>query len=68
MNWIRLLIRNSLLTFQALEITRSEAFTLLICLDVTTFVLLSVFTLMEKICLKNLGKTTAQECKKATSG
>ena len=48
--------------------TGSEPFSLLICFNATKFVWLSVFTLIETICLKNLLKITARECKKPTSG
>ena len=48
--------------------TGSEPFSLLICFNATKFVWLSVFTLIETICLKNLFKITARECKKPTSG
>ena len=43
--------------------TGSEPFSLLICLDATKFVLLSVFTLIETICLR-----IGSKCKKCTSG
>ena len=39
-----------------------------ICLDATTFVFKSVITVIETICLKICPRTTAQECKKSTSG
>ena len=48
--------------------TGSKTSSLFICLDATTFVLISVITLIETICLKICPRTTAQECKKSTSG
>ena len=37
-------------------------------LNATNIVLLIVSTLIKMICVKNLGKATAQECKKSSSG
>ena len=48
--------------------TGSKTSSLFICLDATTFVLISVITLIETICLKICPRTTAQQCKKSTSG
>ena len=39
-----------------------------ICLDATTFILISAISLIETICLKICPGTTAQEWKKSTSG
>lgn len=39
-----------------------------ISLDATKFVLLTVFTLIETICVKIWAKATGQECKKSSSG
>ena len=47
--------------------TGSELFSLLICLDATKFVLLSIFTLRDDLS-KNLFKITAEESKTSTSG
>ena len=47
--------------------TGSKAFSVLICLDAAKFGLLSVFTLRDDF-PESLGKTTAQGCKKTTSG
>ena len=47
--------------------TGSEAFSFLICLDATRFVVLSVFTHIRRFA-KKLGKNTAQECKTSSSG
>ena len=44
--------------------TGSERFSLLICLDVTKFVLLSVFTLIETICPKICSKSRLKGAKK----
>ena len=43
--------------FERRTSTGREPFSLLICLDATKFVLLSVFTLKEKICLKSCSKS-----------
>ena len=48
--------------------TGSESFSLSTRLDDIKFVLLCFFTLKETIWLKIFGETTAQECKKSTSG
>ena len=45
-----------------------EAFSLVICVEATTFLLLSVFPPTEMIFLKHLGKNIVKECKKSTSG
>ena len=62
---IRELIRKQV--FKQCMSTRRDAFSLLICFDAIKFVLLSVCTHRDDL-LKNLGKTTAQECQKSTSG
>ena len=54
--------------FERRTATGSKTSSLFICLDATTFVLISVITLIETICLKICPRTTAQECKKSTSG
>ena len=54
--------------FWATDSNRKQDFFPFICLDATTFVLISVITLIETICLKICPRTTAQECKKSTSG
>ena len=43
--------------------TRSESFSVLIFLDATKFLSLSVFTLMEKICLKFCSKSPLKSMK-----
>ena len=43
--------------------TGSEPFSLLICLDATKFVLLSVFTLIETICPRNCSKSRLRSAK-----
>ena len=52
--------------FERWTATGSKTSSLFICLDATTFVLISVITLIETICLKIYPRTTA-ECKKSTS-
>ena len=48
-------------------LTGNGAFSLLICLvDANRFVLLNLFTLLQRQFARKLGKTTAQECKKST--
>ena len=54
--------------FERRTATGSKTSSLFICLDATTFVLISVITLIEMICLKICPRITAQECKKSTSG
>ena len=54
--------------FERRTATGSKTSSRFICLDATTFVLISVITLIETICLKICPRTTAQECKKSTSG
>ena len=57
------------LTFSLPRIaTGSKTSSLFLCLDATIVVLISVITLIETICLKICPRTTAQECKKSTSG
>ena len=51
------------LKFQQRTSTRSYAFSLLICLDSTTFLLLSVFTLTDTICPKILAETLPKNAK-----
>ena len=41
----------------------SDGFSLLICLDATKFLLLSAFTLLEKICPKNCSKLRFKKAK-----
>ena len=53
--------------FERWTATGSKTSSLFICLYTTTFVLISVITVIETICLKILTRTTAQECKKSTS-
>ena len=48
--------------------TGSDLFSLLISLDATKFVLLSVLTLKETICPRICKKHTTEECKTSTSG
>ena len=55
--------------FERCTSTGSEAFSLLTCLkNATNIALLRAFTLIETDLPENLGKPTAQECKKSTSG
>ena len=54
--------------FERRTATGSKTSSLFIRLDATTFVLISVTTLIDTICLKICTRTTAQVCKKSTSG
>ena len=53
--------------FERRTSTGSESFSLLISLDATKFVLLSVYSERNDL-LENLFKIMAQDCKKSTSG
>jgi len=54
--------------FERRTSTGSEVFSLIVCLDATKFVLISVFILVETIWPKILAKPLPQERKGATSG
>ena len=54
--------------FWARHVNRKWAFSLLICLDATKFILLKCFYSYKHDLLKKLFKVTAQECKRSTFG